>query len=182
MVQRTQTRTHADAQTQAQDAPPHIAWAKAAAPPTPIMKGGAREHILDILKKYAEPITLYVGILLVIGITYVGQIPDSISYRANTGFGRFVLFIFTLFIADTYSWLYALLMAIFVVLLIAVSPRTKKEGFQSDTSIKVVSDKKRWWVERVLDETPLGVEDEQVKTSAIQDSGNTSNSTTNSSR
>jgi len=151
----------------------------AARPPVPVMKGGAKEHILDILKKYAQPITVYVGVLLVIGITYVGKIPDSISYRANTFLGRLILFILTIFIADTYSWLYALLMAIFVVLLIAVSPRTKKEGFQA---VKLVSNKERWWVERVMNENPAGVEEEEVRTSAVQDNSNSSNSTSNSSR
>jgi hypothetical protein len=152
----------------------------------PVMSGGAREHILDIAKKYAQPLNVYIGIALVLGITYVGQIPDTISYRANTVIGRAALFFLTVVIADTYSWIYALLMALFTVLLISVSPRSFQEGFQgekgdmADTDIKLVSQKKRWWSEEVLLENPLGIEDDKVRTSAIQDNSNTSNSTTSS--
>ena len=77
-------------------------------------------------------------------------------------------------------------MALFTVLLISVSPRNFKEGFQGekgdmgDTDIKLVSQKKRWWAEQVLHENPLGIEDDKVRTSAIQDNSNTSNSTNSS--
>jgi hypothetical protein len=152
----------------------------------PVMSGGAREHILDIAKKYAQPLNVYIGIALVLGITYIGQIPDNITYQANTLLGRVILFFLTVVIADTYSWIYALLMALFTVLLISVSPRNFKEGFQGekgdmgDTDIKLVSQKKRWWAEQVLHENPLGIEDDKVRTSAIQDNSNTSNSTNSS--
>jgi hypothetical protein len=152
----------------------------------PVMSGGAREHILDIAKNYAQPLNVYIGIALVLGITYIGQIPDNISYQANTLLGRVILFFLTVVIADTYSWIYALLMALFTVLLISVSPRNFKEGFQGekgdmgDTDIKLVSQKKRWWAEQVLHENPLGIEDDKVRTSAIQDNSNTSNSTNSS--
>jgi hypothetical protein len=75
-------------------------------------------------------------------------------------------------------------MALFAALLIAVSPRTLKEGFQSsnrgDTDIKIVTQKKRWFAEEILQENPVGIEEEKVKTAAIQDNSNTSNSTNSS--
>ena len=148
------------------------------------MKGGAREHILDLIKKYAQPLNIYLGIALVLGITYIGQIPKSVAFYANTLIGRLVIFWLTIIIADTYSWIYALLMAVFAVLIIAVSPRTLAEGFQDsdkgDTDLKIVTQKNRWWSEKVLHENPVGIEDDKVKTAAIQDSGNTSNSTNSS--
>ena len=151
------------------------------------MKGGAKEHVMDMIKKYAQPLNIYVGILLVLGITYVRQIPKIVAFRANTLLGRLFLFALTIIIADTYSWIYALLMALFTVLIIAVAPRTLKEAFQEkvagdmgDVDVKLVTQKKKWWSEEVLEENPLGIEDDKVKTSAIQDSSNTSNSTTSS--
>jgi c-di-AMP phosphodiesterase-like protein len=147
------------------------------------MKGGAREQLIDIVKKYAQPLNVYVGIVLVLAITYIGQIPKSVSFRANTTLGRLVLFALTIVIADTYSWIYALLMALFTVLIIAVAPRTLKENFQDvngDVDVKLVSQKKRWWAEEVLKENPLGIEEDNVKTRAIQDNSNASNSTTSS--
>lgn len=151
------------------------------------MKGGAKEHVMDMIKKYAQPLNIYVGILLVLGITYVRQIPKIVTFRANTFLGRLFLFALTIIIADTYSWIYALLMALFTVLIIAVAPRTLKEAFQDrvasdmgDVDVKLVTQKKKWWSEEVLEENPLGIEDDKVKTSAIQDSSNASNSTTSS--
>lgn len=148
----------------------------------PIMKGGAKEHILDILKRYAQPLNIYIGIILVLGIAYVGQIPKSLAFYANTIIGRLILFWLTIIIADTYSWVYALLMALFVVLLISVAPRNYREGFRgaSDSDIKLVTQKQKWWSEEVLKENPMGIEEEYVKTQAIQDNTNSSNS--NSSR
>jgi hypothetical protein len=144
----------------------------------PIMKGGAKEHILDILKRYAQPLNMYIGILLVLGITYIGQIPDSYAFYANTLSGRFILYWLTIIIADTYSWTYALLMALFVILLISVSPRNYKEGFHNseNNDIKLVTQKRKWWSEEVLQENPLGIEEDYVKTQAIQDNSNSSNS------
>ena len=153
----------------------------------PVMKGGAKEHIMDVVKKYAQPLNVYVGIVLVLGIAYVRQIPKSVSFAANSIVGRLFLFALTIIIADTYSWIYALLMALFTVLIIAVSPRTLKENFvnnmsdNGDVDLKLVGQKKRWWSEEILHENPLGIEDDKVRTSAIQDNSNTSSSTTSSS-
>lgn len=150
------------------------------------MKGGAKEHIIDITKKYAQPLNIYIGIALVLGITYIGQIPDYVSYRANTMLGRLLMFCLTIVIADTYSWIYALLMALFTVLLIAASPRSLKEGFQGEpgdmgnADIKLVRQNKKWWAEEVLHENPLGIEEDKVRTNAIQDNTNSSNSTNSS--
>ena len=148
-------------------------------------------QLWDLAQKYAEPLHLYLGVLLVLGITYVGQIPEKYAYQANSVLGRLFLFFVAIFVADTYSWIYGVLMALFVVLLIAVSPRTRSEAFQGsarsmndigDTDIKIVSQKKRWWSEEVLQENPIGIEEEKVKTSAIQDAGSSSSNSTTSSR
>ena len=153
------------------------------------MTGGARAHMLDLVQKYAQPLNMYIGVLLVLGIVYIGQIPEWVSYQANTLFGRLFLFGITIFIADTYSWIYALLMAVFTVLIIAVAPRTKPvEAFQSqktdkdmgDTDVKLVTQKKKWYVEEVLRENPLGIEEEKVRTSAIQDNSNSRDSNSSS--
>jgi hypothetical protein len=144
------------------------------------MKGGARVHVLELIKKYAQPLNIYVGIALVLGIAYIGRIPKPVAFYANTLLGRLGLFWLTIIVADTYSWVYALLMALFAVLLIAVSPRSLAEGFQADTDLKMVTQKRRWFSEEVLKENPLGIEDDKVKTSAIQDNSNSSNSTNSS--
>jgi hypothetical protein len=40
--------------------------------------------------------------------------------------------------------------------------------------VKLVSQKKRWWIEEVMGENPVGIEEEKVRTSAIQDNDSSS--------
>ena len=46
--------------------------------------------------------------------------------------------------------------------------------------LKLVTQKKRWFAEEVLNENPLGIEDDKVRTTAIQSNSNPSNSTNSS--
>ena len=136
----------------------------------PIMSGGAKEHLIDMIRKYTKPIGLYVGLALVLGITYVRQIPARLRAQADSGLARLLLFATTLVIADTYSWVYGLMAALFTVLIISASPRI--EGFH-DTDMKLVTQKRRWFIEEVMGENPIGIAEDKVTTKAIQDQGNT---------
>jgi len=143
------------------------------------MTGGAKVYTMDIIKKYAAPLNIYIGLALVLGITYVRQIPEVIRGQANTALGRLLLFILVLLIADMYSWTYGLMMTLFTVLLLSVSPRI--DGFQDGSKdIKFVNQKKRWFIEEVMNENPIGIEEDTVKTAAIQDIGNTGRSSSSS--
>lgn len=143
------------------------------APALPVMSGGAKEHMIDMIKKYTKPLSIYLGLGLVLGIVYVRQIPVNIRIQGSTLIGRVLLFLLTLLIADMYSWTYGIMMALFTMLLLAVSPRI--EGFSSDeaTDIKMITLKKRWFSEELLNENPAGISEDKVTTSAIQDQGNT---------
>ena len=126
------------------------------------MKGGAKEQMIDILMKYTKPLDTYIGLALVLGIVYVRQIPPIVRIQANNILGRLLLFLLTLAIADMYSCTYGIMMALFTILLLAVSPRI--EGFQVTV--------KRWFSEELLKENPLAIIEEKVNTSAIQDNSN----------
>jgi hypothetical protein len=134
------------------------------------MSGGAKEHIIDIVRKYTKPVSLYVGLALVMGITYVRQIPARIRAHADRGIARLLVFLTTMFIADMYSWTYGLMAALFSILIVSVSPRI--EGFEDDTDIKMVTQKRRWYIEEVMGENPIGISEDKVATKAIQDQGN----------
>jgi len=156
----------------------------------PLMKGGAKESLIDIAKKYAAPLNVYVGVALVLLISYVGKIPDSTLRFLDSFLGRGVLFAGTLFVASLYSWVYAVLLGIFAVLVLSMAPRNSSENFQvgsddgvggvaildKDVDVKLVTQKKRWWIEEVMGENPIGIEEEKVRTSAIQDNTNSSSS------
>ena len=145
-----------------------------------IMTGGAKALMVDIIKKHWTPIEIYILIALTLGIIYVKHIPVKLRRYSETFLGRTLLFTFTIVVAHTSSFSNGLLVAIFTLLLLSMSPRTS-EGFQSDTKnkLKIINDTKKWWVERVFKENPIGIEDDEVKTSAIQDSSNSSRSYSN---
>lgn len=141
------------------------------------MTGGAKVYLSDMFKRHSDPINMYVLALLIITITFVKQVPVDYRRYAESFLGRVLLFALTLVIAQYYSWSNGLLMALITLLLLSLSPRNR-EGFQSefDSKIKLVSGKKNWWIENVFHENPVGIEEDTVKTSAIQD-GSTSQST-----
>jgi len=145
----------------------------------PVMTGGAKAQIKDIIKKHWSPIEIYVLVGLVLAIVYVKHIPLTIRRHAETFLGRLVLFVATIAVAKFYSWSNGLLVAIFTLLLLSLSPR-RNEGFQDGNpltnSMKMVSNKKNWFVENLLKEHPLAIEEDKVKTSAIQDGSTTRSS------
>ena len=147
--------------------------------PPLIMKGGAKAHVMDLVKKYSAPINLYILSALAIAIVFVKEIPLSIRAFAGTFFGRILLFSASIVLADQYSWISGLFMGILSLLLLSLGPRTIAEGFQSpyDKTMKFIDNEKKWWVERVFKENPVAIEEEGVETSAIQDNSNGSPST-----
>ena len=149
-------------------------------PPPPIMHGGSKAHIFDMLNKHSSIINMYIISILTISIVFVKEIPLSIRAAAGSSIGRFVLFFGTITLADQYSWISGLLLAILSLLILSLGPRTMTEGFQSahTSTIKLITDKEKWWVERVFKENPIGIEEENVNTKQIQDGSNGSSSTT----
>jgi hypothetical protein len=139
-------------------------------PQLPVLQGGFRTIVSDLLTKVSLQIHLALFVLLLLGIVFVEQIPLGIREALSTTIGRLFLFGGVLFITELYSWTTGLLVALFVLLLITKSSRNLKEGFTSDDfSIKLIEDKKKWWVEEVLNENPIGIMDDRVNTLAVQD-------------
>jgi len=147
------------------------------APPQAIMTGGAKVLMTDIIKKHWTPIEIYILIALTLGIVYVKQIPLNIRRYAETFLGRIVLFVGTILIGHYSTWSNGLLVAIFALLLLSMSPRTS-EAFQSDmkSNLKMINDKQHWWVEKLFKENPIAIEEDEVSTKQIQDGSNSSRS------
>ena len=141
------------------------------------MKGGAQILIADLVSKFSQPIHFYVLVGLTLAIVFVKKIPIAVRSQASTLLGRLFLFAATVAIADAYSWTNGLLMAILALLLLSMSPRTQRDGFQNFANLKLITDDKKWFVERVLKENPVAIGDETVKTQAVQDNSNSSRST-----
>ena len=149
--------------------------------PNTLMKGGAREAILDIIARQWSPIEVYILMFLVFSIVFVREYPAELRLYADSILGKFALFSLAVFVSMKYSWLNGLFIALFTLLILSMSPRNS-EGFQDakKSNVKLVDNRNPWWVEAVLKENPIGFEDEKVTTSAVQN--DTSISRSNSSR
>jgi hypothetical protein len=144
------------------------------------MKGGAREAVIDIIMKQWSPIEVYIVMFLILSIVFVREYPIEVRRNVDTLLGKTALFAIAIAVAVKYSWVSGIFIAIFTLLVLSMSPR-RNEGFQTapKTTVKMVPDKNLWWVEAVLKENPIGLEETEVQTSAIQDGATTSRSTGN---
>ena len=135
----------------------------------PVMIGGVRKILVDFSMKHVSNIQVIITILLVLGITFPTSIPIEIRHQASTTLGRLFLFGGLIGILMTGGWLYGILAVIFISLTLSTIPGSY-EGFNNTSySLKLVDEKKRWWVEEILHENPIAIEAEKVKTAAVQD-------------
>lgn len=138
------------------------------------MKGGFQAQVDDLYHKYEQPLVVLIGLMMVIAIVFLEKIPIEFRKQADSLLGRALLITFTVIMATMYGWPMGILAALMSALLIGaggIHPIQKqiKEGFSSEVNVRVVPGKHKWFVEKVLGENPLLIEDDTVNTSAVQD-------------
>jgi len=143
-------------------------------PGTHLMKGGFRVHMDDLYHKYEQPVMVLTGLFMVITIVFLEKVPIEIRKQADSFLGRALLLTFTVTVTVLYGWPMGILAGLMSALLIGaggIHPITKQvsEGFSSEMNVRIVPDKHKWFVEKVLGENPLLIEDDTVTTSAVQD-------------
>jgi hypothetical protein len=134
----------------------------------PVMSGGMREIVFDFSKKHSFQAQAIITALLVIAITFVAQVPQEFKNQSNTTMGRLFLFGLLVLVCQYTDWVYGLLLAVFIALLMS-SAKIVKEGFMSEIDTRIVDSKRKWWVEEVLNENPIAIQDDRIKTMAVQD-------------
>jgi hypothetical protein len=65
------------------------------------------------------------------------------------------------------NWVNGLLFAVFIAVVLSIP--TEKENFMNEYNVKIVSNNKKWFVEKLLEENPIAIEEDRVETSAVQD-------------
>jgi energy-coupling factor transporter transmembrane protein EcfT len=143
-------------------------------PGTHYMKGGFRAQVDDLYHKYEQPVILLVGIAMVLVIVFLEKVPIEIRKQADSLLGRAFLILFTVIVTILYGWPMGILAGLMSALLIGaggIHPITKAvtEGFSSEMNVRIVPGKHKWFVEKVMGENPLLIEDDTVTTSAVQD-------------
>lgn len=110
------------------------------------------------------------GLLMVIVIVFLEKIPLEVRKQADTTLGRALLLTFTAITTMLFGWPLGIVAALMSVLLIgAGSIEPVMEGFSSEMNVRLIPSQHKWFVEKVLGENPLLIEDQTVDTSAVQD-------------
>lgn len=143
-------------------------------PGTHVMKGGFTAQVDDLYHKYEQPLILLLGLFMVIIIVFLEKIPLEVRKQADSLLGRALLLTFTVVVVVMYGWPLGILAGLMSALLIGaggIHPINKQvsEGFSSEMNVRLVPGKHKWFVEKVLGENPLLIEDDTVSTSAVQD-------------
>ncbi len=138
------------------------------------MKGGFRVQVDDLFHKYESPILLLAGLCMALVIVFLDKIPLEVRKQADTMLGRSFLVTYTLLVTVLFGWPMGILAGIMSALLIGaggVHPVRKQvtEGFSSEMNIRLIPDKHKWFVEKVLGENPWLIEDQTVETIPVQD-------------
>jgi len=139
-----------------------------------MMVGGAKfqQEMLDWSKKSSHLFTTVASALIFLWAIYAEKLPAAWRWQLSTSIGRLLLLILLYIVHMTAGWIPALLFAIAIALTWANRPLQKpwgvKEGFH-DTIVTDVSDKKRWFVEKVLKERPQAIIQDRVTTQAVQE-------------
>lgn len=123
------------------------------------------------------PVTILTVLALLVAGTFVEIVPRKSLEVFDSTLGRIVFFIVPIFLAYSIDWPTGVLAA--MVSLIVFSKLQKSEideGFTNsvdsdtgDISTKIISSPHRWFVEKILGESPLAISSDRIRTSRDQD-------------
>lgn len=135
-----------------------------------VQMGGFRQSLVDFIEKTKMFQTILLYIIFSLMIIFKENIPVAIHKQADSFLGRLFIVGTVYIVTVQYSWILGILSAIAFGLFLGL-PRSVTEGFGSggETSLQVVPTNKKWFVEKVLHENPVAIEEEKVVTSAVQD-------------
>lgn len=129
------------------------------------------------LQQIDEPWKVVVGFILIFFVVYSekfsNKLQQTYSISLRSFGGRLLSLAFVLTIATLVGWVYAVLAAMMVLLLMRDSSSTEEK--ENDVSIEQFSDLvvkarqgNKWFIEKVLEEEPVQIEEDRVNTSAVQ--------------
>lgn len=143
--------------------------------PPHFMKGGVRVFVGDLFSKYETPVAVITLLFMSVVIVFLNKVPAEIRNQADSLPGRALLLVFTVIVTTLFGWPLGMLAALMSALLIGaggIKPKVVKqveEGFSPDLNVRLIPNKHKWYVEKVLGENPLLIEDQTIGTSAVQD-------------
>ena len=131
---------------------------------------GGMNTLQLFISRLDSPYKLLFGFVLILSIVYAPVVPIEIRQFTDTLLGRILGIGFVYGVIHFMGWVYGLLAALAFLVILYGAPRLEYvEGFSGGGSInekKIVG--KKWFVERVLGESPKKIETDKVQTTAIE--------------
>ena len=147
-------------------------------PPGLPQMGGMRPTVL-------EEVQVMTGHFILLGLVllsvYVSRVPKSTLHLFSKPLFQVLGLAAVVLITSVYGWIHGILAALAFALLVSRSLRRVGEGMADYISIEpnvmviedsnsvVVPENHRWFLEKVMGETPVLIREKEVKTSAVQD-------------
>lgn len=135
-----------------------------------ITQSGGVNSLQMLIATLDSPYRLLFGALMILLIVFPSSVPTEYRSFADTILGRILGIGAVYGVIQTFGWVYGLLTTLAFMMILYGAPRLDYiEGFNGGGSInekKIVG--KRWFVEKVLGESPKKIETDKVQTSAIE--------------
>jgi hypothetical protein len=136
-----------------------------------IQQGGVISSFQVFMMNLDSPIKLIYGVILILIIVYSSEIPSEYRQFADSLLGRIFGIAIVYGVIESLGWVYGLLTALAFMLIVNGADRMNPvEGFDGGGTVtekKIIG--KRWFVEKVLGETPKKIATDKVTTTAIDD-------------
>ena len=134
-------------------------------------QGGMVSSFQVLLMNLDSPAKLLYGVLLILIIVYSPIIPFEYRIFADSLLGRIFGVAIVYGVIESLGWVYGILTALAFLLILNGAPRdgVSFEGFDGGGTVtekKIVG--KRWFVEKVLGETPKKIATDKVTTTAVE--------------
>lgn len=134
-------------------------------------QGGMVGSLQVLLMNLDSPAKLLYGFLLILIIVYSPIIPFEYRIFADSLLGRIFGVAIVYGVIESLGWVYGILTALAFLLILNGAPRdgVSFEGFDGGGTVtekKIVG--KRWFVEKVLGETPKKIATDKVTTTAVE--------------
>jgi hypothetical protein len=143
---------------------------KTTVPPISQMNASIESWIFNTRQVLTFPVTiLSVAGLLVLG-TFAESAPRKSLEFLDNYLGHSLFFIVPFIFSVFLDWPTGLLAAVVsLILFTRLQKYEVSEGFVNDTLTELVPSSKRWFVERVLDETPIAISNDRIRAAAYKD-------------
>ncbi len=147
-------------------------------PQPPPQVGGVRNTVLDEIQLMSG---YFVLIGLVLLSVYVSRVPKSTLHLFSKPLFQVLGLTAVVLITSVYGWVHGILAALAFALLVSRSLRRVGEGMTDyipldanlmiieDSDSIIVPENHRWFLEKIMGETPVLIREKEVNTSAVQD-------------